>query len=393
MTLNAYKYRLYPTQEQKILLNKTFGCCRYVYNKCLAKKIELYQTKKKGISMFDLMKDVSIWKKSEEMSWLKEVNSQALQMSIRNMDGAFTNFFKRIGKFPKFKSKNKNKQNFSNPQYTRVNFEEGIIYIRKFKEGIKTIFDREFLGKIKTSTVSKTPSGKYFISILVEEEGEYPIATKAQENRTLGIDLGIKSFLTDSNGKEVQNPKHLNKKLNALRRESKKLSRKKKGSNNRNKQRIKVAVIHEKISNCRKDFLHKTSTSLVKNQDYDSIAIEDLNVASMIKEKKLSRHIADVGWGMFREFLAYKCKRYGKNLLVINRFAPSSKLCSCGFIHKDLKLSDREWDCPSCKTHNFRDKLAAQNIKHFAFCEQNTYNTLVGQELPEPAERQNACGV
>lgn len=389
MTYTAYKYRLYPTKSQEVLLAKTFGCVRYVYNRALAIKTALYQKEKKGISVFKLTTEMTTWKDLEETAWLKEVNSQALQMSLRYLDAAYTNFFKKRASFPRFKSKYDNNQSFCNIQNTTVDWDNGKVSIPKFKEGIRAVLHRKFddsVNIVKGSTVSRTPSGKYYISILAESDTVFPKTKKPTESKTLGIDLGIKDFATFSDGTVIKNPKHLSKKLKLLKRQQRKLSRKKKGSKNRDKQRIKVAKIHEKVSNARKDFLHKVTYSIAKNQGYSSVAIEDLNVAEMLKKgkkNKLSKSIADAGWGMFRTFLAYKCEREGKNLLVIGRFEPSSKLCLCGYLNRDLTLKDREWDCPSCKIHHKRDELAAKNIKRFAFCKQNTYKDLVGQELPE----------
>ena len=391
MRYTAYKYRLYPSKSQEVLLAKTFGCCRYAYNRGLALKTSLYQKDKKGISVFNIINEMVKWKSDVETSWLKEVNSQSLQMSLKHLDVAYTNFFKKRSAFPKFKSKYDNNQSFCNPQNTEVFFDKNLVSFPKFKEGVKATIHRKFEGKIKSSTVSKTPSGKYYISVLVEETVDNKGCKAPSENRTVGIDLGVKDFATLSNGEVISNPRFLSKKLKKLKREQRKLSRKKKDSKNRVKQRIIVAKLHEKVSNSRKDFLHKVTSKLVKSQDYDSLAIEDLDVSGMIKrgkKNKLSRHITDVGWGFFRQFLTYKCERFGKNLLVIGRFEPSSKLCLCGYLNKDLTLKDREWDCPACKAHNKRDELAAKNIKRFAFCKQNTYNEIsIPQELRESFSR------
>lgn len=396
MIYNAYKYRIYPTKSQEVLLAKTFGCCRFVYNRALAVKTTLYEKEKKGISIFQLTNEMAKWKDNEETKWLKDVNSQALQMSLRFLDVAYTNFFKKRASFPKFKSKHDNNQSFCNPQNTTIEWDSNKIHIPKFREGIKAVLHRKFEGKIKSSTVSKTPSGKYFISILVELDKDNPELQKPNEDKTLGIDLGIRNFATFSDGIVIENPKHLKKRLKQLKKQQRKLSRKKKGSNNRNKQRIKVAKIHEKVSNCRKDFLHKLTHEIAEKQGYTSIAIEDLSVKDMIekgKKNKLSKHIADAGWGFFRQFLTYKCERNGKNLLIIGRFEPSSKLCLCGYLNNNLALKDREWDCPECKKHHKRDELAAKNIKRFAFCKQNTNKkNLIPQELRKstPLDR-NVC--
>ena len=381
----AYKYRMFPTREQQILLAKTFGCVRYVYNRGLAIKMEVYQTTKKGISVFKLTDKMATWKKDQETLWLKEVNSQALQMSLRFLDAAYTNFFKKRASFPRFKSKFDNHQLFCNPQNTTVDWDNGLVCFPKFQHGIKTVLHRKFNGTIKSSYVSKTPSGKYYISILVETDGDLPKLKKPRESKTLGIDLGIKDYATFSDGTVISNPHHFNKRFKALKRAQRKLSRKKKGSNNRTKQRVKVARLHEKVTNCRKDFLHKLTRSIVENQDYNSVAIEDLNVKELLEKRKnkLSRYIADAGWGTFRTFLTYKCERAGKNLLVIGRFEPSSKLCLCGYLNHNLTLKDRVWECPECHTKHQRDVLAALNIRRFAFCKQNTRKELIGQELPE----------
>lgn len=386
VTYNTYKYRIYPNKSQEELLAKTFGCCRYVYNRALAMKMALYEKEKKGISVFALTNQMAGWKDCEETKWLKEVNSQALQMSLRFLDAAYTNFFKKRAAFPKFKLKLDNNQSFCNPQNTTVNFKNKKVSFPKFKEGIKAVLHRNFEGVIKSSTVSRTPSGKYYISILVETDKLPKKCKSPREDKTLGIDLGIKDFATFSNGMVIKNPRYFRKKQKALKRSQRKLSRKKKGSKNRDKQRKRVAILHEKVANSRKDFLHKVTYNLVKNQDYSSIAVEDLNVQDMVKKgkkNKLSKSITDAGWGMFRTFLTYKVEREGKNLLVIGRFDPSSKLCSCGYLNNSLTLKDREWDCPECKIHHKRDVLAAQNIKRFAFCKQNTKKDLVLRESQE----------
>lgn len=394
MRQKAYKYRIYPTEEQEVLISKSFGCVRFVYNRALDIKTALYQKENKGISIFELTNEMAKWKEREEFSWLNEVNSQCLQMSLRNLDSAFTRFFKEKKGFPKFKSKY-DKQSFQNPQSTRVDFESSRVFVPKFKNGIKCVFHRTFEGKIKTSTISKNSAGKYFISILVEEPIDNPVKPEKNEVKTLGIDLGLKDFLVSSDGNRVENPRHLKKKLKKLARAQRKLSRRKKGSRNRDKQKNIVARIHERVANSRKDFLHKTTSDLVKNQDYTGIAIEDLSVENMIKNRKLARSIADVGWGMFKEFLTYKCEWYGRNLTVIGRFEPSSKLCTCGHKNDKLTLKDRVWTCVKCGTTHDRDMLAAQNVKRFAFCEQNTYKTSIPQELRESTLGENgvSCSV
>ena len=379
MKLLAYKYRLYPTKEQEILLGKSFGCARWVYNWALAQKTKVYQETGKGISSFALIKEVAKLKGAEETAWLSEVNSQALQSAVQHLDMAFTRFFKKEAEFPTFKGKY-DRQSFANPQACDVDFETGRIVLPKFREGIKAVLHRKFEGKIKTVTVSRTKTGKYYASVLVETDGEWPTAPEPTEGRTVGIDLGLKTYATLSDGTKIENPRHLAKRLKHLRRESRRLSRKVKGSKNREKQRIRLASVHEKVAHSRNDFLHQITARLVKNQDCDSFAIEDLSVAGMVKNKRLARHISDAGWGTFRQFLEYKAKRHGKNVLVIGRFEPSSRLCTCGELNHELTLRDRTWKCKECGSEHDRDVLAANNIKRFAFRKQNTGKDLVATD-------------
>lgn len=372
MVLKAYKYRIYPTESQKVLLSKTFGCVRYVYNRGLHLKTSVYRTEKKGLSVFEIANQMVGWKETEETKWLKEVNSQSLQSSLRNLDMAFTRFFREKKGFPKFKSKYDG-QSFTNPQKTRVDWENSLVFIPKFKKGIKAVFHRQFEGKIKSSTVSKTPTGKFFISILVKENIDLPKLPEKDESKCIGIDLGLKDFAILSDGTKIKNPKHLKSNLKRLAKAQRKLAKKKKLSKNREKQKRKVAKIHEKVVNCRKDFLHKVTHNIAKNQSYTSVTVEDLNVSGMLKNQKLAKSISDVSWGAFKQFLSYKCNWYGKNLIEIGRFEPSSRLCDCGYYNRELTLKDRVWTCPICKKTHDRDVLAANNIKRFAFREQNTY--------------------
>jgi len=366
----AFKYRLYPNKEQEELINKHIGSCRWVYNYGLNKKITSYQETKKGISRFDIQKELPTLKKTEGTEWLKEVNSLSLQSSLENLDSAFTKFFRDKKGFPKFKSKHNGNQSFSVVQNTKINFETNKLTLPKFKDPIKCIFSRTFEGTIKTSTISKTPTGKYFISILVDVPQSIPTSLPIDESQAIGIDLGIKTFATLSDGEQIYNPKYLKKSLKRMKKLQRKASRKVKGSNNRKKANKKVALLHEKIANQRKDFLHKVTTQLVR--DYDTICLETLKPSNMIKNHKLAQAISDVSWSAFNGYLDYKASWYGKNVLRIGQFEPSSKMCSCGTINKDLKLSDRIWTCKSCNTTHDRDLLAANNIKRFAFVKNKT---------------------
>ena len=337
------------------LINKHIGSCRFVYNLALETKQTAYAGLKVNLSCFDLVKQIPELKK--ECEWLKEINSQSLQQSVINLDSAFTKFFKGQNEFPNFKKKNAT-QSFHIPQ--NVIIEDGKLIIPKFKEGIKIVLHRELKGEIRQATISRTPTGKYFVSILVDNKKEIPTKKKITEKTSIGIDLGIKTFLVASNGVQFDNPKYLRKSMSKLKFVQRKYS-KKKGKQTKHK----LAIIHEKVANQRKDFLHKTSTELINN--HDSICIENLNVSGMMKNHKLAQAISDVGWSSFVTMLEYKAEWNGKNILKIGRFEPSSKCCSvCGNINKELTLKDREWTCDSCDTLLDRDVNAAINIKNFA---------------------------
>ncbi len=373
MKYRAYKYRLYPNEEQKVLIAKHFGSCRFIYNYALDKKVRAYQTDKTNLSRFDIQADLPNMKKSEEYCWLKEVNSLSLQASLANLDSAYTKFFREHKGFPRFKSKKDSKQSFSIPQNTRVDFENGRIFIPKFKGGIKTKFHRTFEGIVKSSTISRTATGKYFVSILVEvNEPDVPMKPIC-ENKTVGIDLGIKTFAVLSDGTEIPNPKHLKQSLDKVKKLQRSLSHKNKGSKNRDKARRKLALAHEQVTNRRNDFLHKVTSYLVNN--YDTICLEDLNVKGMVKNHHLAQALEDIAIGTFNTLLEYKAKERGVNILRIGRFEPSSKMCTCGYINHNLTLAMREWICPKCGSIHDRDLLAANNIKRFAFRNINTVGT------------------
>lgn len=349
------KYRIYPTDSQKELIAKHIGASRFVYNLALETKNTAYLGVKHTFSSFDLVKQLPELK--NECPWLKEINSQSLQQSIQNMDVAFKKFFKGAG-FPKFKSKRKGGQSFSIPQ--SVFIEDNKLSIPKFREGIKIVLHRPIEGTIKSATISVTPTGKYFVSILVDINITNPIKADINENSTIGIDLGIKDFAITSEGEVFENPKHLRKIQNKLKYIQRKYSK------NKGKQtKHKLAILHEKIANKRKDFLHKLSTKLIRENQ--TIALETLDVKNMLKTHSLAQNISDVGWGMFVSMLEYKADWYGKNILRIGQFAPGSKTCSnCGTINKHLELKDREWTCNKCSSVLNRDINAACNIKSFA---------------------------
>ena len=359
--LKAIKFRLYPTNLQKVELGQTFGCVRWVYNKCIEVKSKAWEVEKKNISRYELSSVLTKWKKEELTLWLKEVNSQSLQQAIANLDSAYSKFFKKTGGFPKFKSKF-GKQSFSVP--AQCFLLEDAIKIPKIGV-IKAEVHRQVTGEVRSMTISKTTTGKYFVSILLKTEDELPEKLPTTEAGTVGIDLGLTHFATLSTGDKIENPRYLRKRLRKIKVAQRRLSKSKKGSKNRDKKRWKVAVLHEKVTNCRNDFLHKLTSRLVNDNQVDSFAIEDLAVSNMVKNHCLALSISDVGWSEFRRQLTYKAERLGKNVLVIGRFEPSSKTCSCGLKKTDLKLRDRVWTCSCGLTHD-RDLLAASNIKKWA---------------------------
>jgi putative transposase len=352
--LKSYKYKLKPSEEQIVLLNKHFGSIRFTYNFFLNERKKEYEINKNTINYYDNAKSLTELKKQEEFSWLNEINSQSLQDSLKNLETAYKNFFRFKKGFPKFKSKH-DKNSFCIPQFVKL--ENGKLKIPKFKEPIDLILSRSFTGVIKQATISRTPTNEYFVSILVEtEHNKLP-----KTGKSIGIDLGIKDFVITSDGYKYKNNRYTKTYAKKLKEEQQHLSRKTKGSNRYNNQKIKVASIYKKITNSRLDNLHKVSTELIKK--YDLIVLEDLNIQGMIKNHKLSKHISDVSWSKFIELLTYKTQWNDKKIIKINRFFPSSKTCNyCGYINQNLKLDMREWTCPSCKTKLDRDLNASINI-------------------------------
>lgn len=355
----AYKFRLYPSREQAELLAKHFGCTRFVYNHFLNQRKEQYRLTGKSDNYYAQARSLTELKKQEATAWLKEINSQSLQFALRSLETAYTNFFQKRAKFPSFKSKHA-KNSFTVPQ--SVFIADGRLFIPKFKEGIKCRVHREIKGKVGKAAISKTPSGKYFVSVFTEEEYVTPIK---KSGKAVGVDMGLKDLLITSDGETFKNNRYIKRYERKLAKAQLHLSRKKKGSKGFENQRLKVAKLHEKIANSRADYLHKCSISLVRR--YDTICIEDLNVKGMERNHRLAKSVTDASWGAFVSMLTYKAEWNGKKVVKIDRFFPSSQTCNvCGYINKQTKdLSVREWECPVCHTHHNRDVNAAINILRF----------------------------
>jgi putative transposase len=371
--LKLYKYKLKPDNNQIILLNKHFGCIRFIYNYFLNERKKEYETNNQTLNYYDNTKALTELKHSNEYIWLNEICAQSLQQSLKHLDGAYNGFFKGRTKFPNFKSKH-NKNSFCVPQ--AVKLINNKLYIRKFKGGIGVIIDRKFKGIIKQCTITKTPTNEYFVSILVETEH----VKLPKTNKSIGIDLGLKDFAITSEGFKYKNNKYTKQYEKKLKKAQQHLSKKTKNSKKFEQQRLKVVKIYKKITNSRVDNLHKVSTDLIKK--YDIICLEDLNIKGMSTRCKpkqdkngkylsngqsaksgLNKSISNASWGTFVEMLNYKANWNDKQIVKINRFYPSSKTCHiCGYINQDLNLSIREWKCPKCGIVHDRDINAAKNI-------------------------------
>ena len=357
MTQRAFKYRFYPTPEQETLLRRTMGCTRLVYNRALAVRTQAWYDEKKRVGYSDTSALLTEWKKQDDLQFLSEVSCVPLQQGLRHLQKAFSNFFEGRAKYPTFKKK----RNGGSAEFTKsaFKFRNGQVFLAKCSEPLPIRWSRELpKGATPTTiTVKLSPAGRWTVSLLVEVEIE-PLPPCSNE---IGVDLGVTSLVALSDGEKIANPKGFNAKRRKLKKAQKALSRKQKGSNNRHKARLKVAKVHQEIADARKDFLHKLTIRLVRENQ--TIAVEDLAAKNMVKNRKLALSITDASWGELVRQLEYKCDWYGRTLVKIDRWFPSSKRCGkCGHIVEKLPLNIREWDCPNCGAHHDRDINAAQNI-------------------------------
>ena len=382
MTIRSgFKYRIYPNRQQQQQLAIQFGHCRFVYNRYRAMREATYQETGKGLSYQECARDLTRLKKEPEYAWLKEADSQALQQSLRDLDTAYQNFFKGHSRYPRFKRKY-DRQSYRYPQ--RFKLVGNRIYLPKVG-WVKVVIHRPHEGEMKSCTVSKTRSGRYFVSILCQyEQAPNPV------DGEVGIDLGLSHFLTLSTGEKIDNPRHLRRQERLLRIRQRRLSRKQKGSRNRDKARHRVAVQHERVANQRRDFHHQVSRRLVNT--YGTIALETLHVKGMLANHALAKSIADAGWSQFVTFLQYKQQWAGGQVVQADRWFPSSRSCSvCGTIYKGLTLSERNWTCSGCGTRHDRDINAAQNLLNILTVNRQSQEPTVGV-TERAAEGCNACG-
>jgi putative transposase len=359
MTERAYKFRFYPTSEQENLLRRTMGCVRLVYNKALAARTEAWYEKQERIDYKQTSSLLTSWKKTEDLQFLNEVSCVPLQQCLRHLQKAFANFWGKRAKYPRFKKK----RSGGSAEFTKSAFKyrDGKVWLAKCSEPLNIVWSRylPLLSEPSTITIKLEPNSRWFVSLLVDD---YTVEVLPPTDKKIGLDAGVTSLLSTSDGEKITNPKHFNRLYQKLFAAQKELSRKTKGSSNREKARLKVARIHAKIKDARTDLLHKLTTRLVRENSL--IAIEDLAIRNMVKNRQLARSISDAAWAeMFRQ-LEYKCEWYGRKLVKIDRFFPSSKRCNhCGFVMDKLPLNIRSWDCPSCKTTGIdRDINAGKNI-------------------------------
>ncbi len=357
----AFRYRFYPTPVQAAELSRTFGCVRLVYNRALAERSTAWQQRQERVGYSQTSAMLTEWKRTEELSFLTEVSSVPLQQALRHLHTAFRNFFDRRAKYPRFKSKKKSR---ASAEYTRSGFcyRDGQLTLAKRAELLDIVWSRPLPedARPSTVTVSRDAAGRWFVSLLCEDT----ITSVPAANDAVGVDMGVTSLVALSTGEKITNPRHERRDRARLAKAQRALSRKAKGSANRDRARRKVARVHARITDRRRDFLHKLTTRLVRENQV--VVIEDLTVRNLVKNRALARAISDAAWRELRTMLEYKCAWYGRDLVVVDRFFPSSKMCSapgCAYVHASLPLDTREWTCPGCGVTHDRDVNAANNLK------------------------------
>ncbi|MEU1716789.1 RNA-guided endonuclease InsQ/TnpB family protein [Nocardiopsis dassonvillei] len=357
----AFRYRFYPSDAQAAELSRTFGCVRLVYNRALAERTAAWHTEQRRLSYIDSSAALTAWKRTEELSFLTEVSCVPLQQTLRHLHTAFRNFFDKRARYPRFKSK---KTSRASAEYTRSAFRyrDGRLTLAKMTEPLDIVWSRPLPADARPSTVtvSRDAAGRWFVSLLCEDTVESAPAA----NDAVGVDMGVTSLVVLSTGEKVANPRHERRDRARLAKAQRALARKAKGSANRGRARRKVARVHARITDRRRDFLYKLSTRLVRENQ--AVVIEDLAVRNLVKNRGLARAISDVAWRELRSMLEYKARWYGRDLVVVDRFFPSSKACStpgCGYVHVSLPLRVREWRCPQCGTTHDRDVNAANNLR------------------------------
>ena len=379
--LHGYKYRIYPTAEQKVMLAKTFGCCRYVYNWALDEREKAYQERGRGVSMFNMIKRVKAMRDGE-LPWLKEVSSQALSYTVLDLYRGYSYFFQGLANRPQHHIKYSRQHFRDEGKNTTVDFERGLVSVTKIRK-IPCVFHRPFKGKIMGASLELRPSGHYYIALLVDEDIAVHELEEMEIENTLGIDVGMTHYAALSDGELIDDMETSEKENRKIRKLMRQRSKKKQGSRQYNILSKRIAKQFEHIANIRNDRIHKLAHRLAFKHEATAICVEDLYVEGIKRNKHFANKMSDLAFGMFFHHLEYKCKMAGKRFVKISKFAPSSKMCShCGYIKRDLDLNVRAWTCPECGTHHDRDINAAINIQHFGLGEKSPYPRYWGKVTP-----------